>query len=94
MARILRKKVVTVVALAIAAIKSPAIAIELEVAWNNSVDVKGCDGNWHRIPRPRNMRQCVENGSRLHCTPAEMKQRTCHHYGQQRNDPTGQPQQC
>ena len=57
----LRAKPIVIVALALALVTSPAVAAQ--IAWNDTSDVKGCDGNWYRIERPHSMRQCLENGS-------------------------------
>jgi len=85
----LRAKPIVIVALALALVTRPVVAAQ--IAWNDTADVKGCDGNWYRIERPHSMRQCLENGSALHCTPKEAQQRCGRDFGSQQNGGGGQP---
>jgi hypothetical protein len=78
-----------IVALAVAALISPAIALDL--AWNDSVDVKGCDGNWHQVQRVHTMLQCLENGRPLHCSLEQLQERCWEHFGGQQNGGSTQP---
>ena len=89
LAQPLRRKQIVVLVLALAAVASDAIGAE--IAWNDTINLKGCDGNSYRIQRPRNLRQCLEGASQLRCTSKEMQQRCWHHYGQQQNGQSGQP---
>lgn len=70
-------------------VTSPAVAAQ--IAWNDAASDKGCDGNLYRVERPRSMRQCLENGSALHCTLEEEQKRCWRDLGRQQNGESGQP---
>jgi hypothetical protein len=78
-----------VIAFAAASLMRPSFA--RDVAWNDSVDAKGCDGNWYQVQRARDMRRCLENGGALHCSPEEMQHRCWQVFGRQQNGAGSQP---
>jgi hypothetical protein len=71
----------------LAAVTSPAVAAQ--TAWIDTAEVKGCDGNWYWIERPYSMRQCLENGRALHCSPEQAQQSYWRDFGAQQQNGGG-----
>lgn len=87
-----RKEAVAIVAAALVAATVAASATSaLEVAWGEFIDIKGCDGNWHQVVRPRDMRQCLAGREQLRCSQREIEQFCADRFGRQQNDGSVQP---